>query len=88
MQAGEVRALVSGAPLAEGAEVVRMKPIATEGVSPAPVYEVESIYTRAPAQADERSVAPTKKGPAQVATREYRANWDTVFATKGQGAPN
>lgn len=79
VQAGEVRALVSGAPLAEDAEIVRMKPIGANGV---PLYEVESMYHRR-----SEAAASTKKGPAQVATREYRANWDTVFAPKA-GAPN
>lgn len=79
VRAGEVRALVSGAPLAKGAEVVRMKPIDASGV---PVYEIESMYKR------EEEAAPAKKGPAQVATSAYRANWDTVFASKDQGALN
>ena len=85
VHAGEVRALVSGVPLAEGAEVVRMKPIATNGVTPGPIFEVESMYKRAPAG---DGPAAKKKGPAQVASREYRSNWDTVFARKDQGAPN
>lgn len=71
--------MASGAPLADGAEVVRMKPIAGSNV---PVYEVESIYKKP------EPAAPNKKGPAQVATHAYRTNWESVFRPKDQGAPN
>ena len=72
VEAGEVRPSVDGVPLAEHAELVRLKPRASGDV---PLFEVESLYKR-----EDKSAAPARKGPAQVATTAYRANWDTVFA--------
>jgi hypothetical protein len=77
--AGEIRPIVEGATLAEGTELVRMKPAAGANV---PIYEVESIYKREPSKP-----AAKKKGPVQVASTAYRTHWDEIFATHDPEAP-
>jgi hypothetical protein len=81
VSAGEVRPLQEGKPLAEGAEIVRLKPRAGTEV---PAFDVERIYKReAPAQ--------VTKGPAKVATAAYRSNWETIFgapSSNDDAAPN
>jgi hypothetical protein len=71
IEAGEVRPLRQGQPLAPGGEVVRLT-----ARSGAPcVYDVKVDYevpTPAPARA--------ATGPAQVATPAYRESWDRTFA--------
>lgn len=67
LEAGAMRPVVEGQPL--HGEVVKLVP--REGVPEgAPVFDVEVLYAG----------EPSKSGPAQVATRAYRANWDTIFA--------
>ncbi|CAN5247211.1 hypothetical protein BH09MYX1_BH09MYX1_51320 [soil metagenome] len=90
VQAGEIRPMVEGASLAEGAEIVRLKPHAQpNAASGVPVFEVESVFKRPTSTA---ATSLKKKGPAQVATSDYRDHWDSVFATakppKCEGAPN
>jgi hypothetical protein len=68
IDAGEVRPAREGKPLLPGAELVRL-----ERRTDAPaLYDVKVEHTI--------SAAP-KKGPAQVATAAYRANWDRTFGS-------
>jgi len=82
VSAGEVRPMEEGKPLAEGAELVRLKPRAGTEV---PAFDVERIYKR------EAAPARTTKGPAKVATPAYRSNWETIFgaaSSNDDAAPN
>ena len=74
VSAGEVRPMQEGKPLAEGAEIVRLK--ARPGCE-VPAFDVERIYKQ------ESAPARTGKGPAKVSTSAYRSNWETIF-----GAPS
>ena len=70
---GEVRPMKDGAPIMQGAEVVRLAP--REGTPR--VCDVEVLY-EAPARAS--------KGPPKVANDKYRDNWERVFgAPRVQG---
>ncbi len=68
LEAGELRTLKEGKPVV--GEVVSLEP---RPDNPR-ICDVRESY---------RPSAP-KKGPAQVATREYRENWDEVFGRKPQ----
>jgi len=77
IEAGEVRPAKDGQPL-QGAELVRLEPR-----SDAPslcdvhvLHEAKQRDTTAPSSAP--AVEPTGR-PAQVATEDYRVNWDRVF---------
>ena len=74
LEAGEVRPLREGQPLAPGGEVVRL----VERPGTPCLYDVKVDYqvpgTR---ESSERSAS----GPAQVATRAYRESWERTFAT-------
>jgi len=72
--AGEVRPMQEGKPLAQGAEIVRLKPRAG---CEAPAFDVEPVYKH------EAKSVPVTKGPAKVASSAYRSNWETIF-----GAPS
>jgi hypothetical protein len=72
VEAGEVRPLEQGKAIA--GEVVRLKPREEN----ARVCDVEVVVPK-PAAPTER---PTSKGPAQVATDDYRDNWGRIFAAK------
>jgi hypothetical protein len=72
LELGGVRALREGMPIT--GEVVRLTPrkdfpllcdVATELAAPPAVSDV---------------AAPSRKGPAQVATDRYRDNWEQIFA--------
>jgi len=80
LDAGEVRPLKEGRPLAGGGEVVRLEPRA-EGKA---LFDVKVEH-----------VVESKRaanGPAQVATREYRDSWERTFGSGGastkRDAPN
>jgi len=81
LEAGEVRPLREGQPLAPGGEVVRL----VERADSANVYDVKVDYTTPSAPA--KSAAG---GPPQVASAEYRASWERTFAGKqpARGKPN
>jgi hypothetical protein len=70
LSAGEVRPAKDGAPL-NGAELVRLRP--RQGA--ARVCDVEVLH----AGADASPNAASLDRPAQVATRDYRRNWDRIF---------
>lgn len=76
LEAGELRALEQGRPIR--GEVVSLAP---RKDNPR-VCDVKESYT--PPNAD---TSPAKaKGPAQVATKAYRDNWDEVFARRPAAA--
>lgn len=80
LETGEVRPVRDGQPLNQG-ELVRLSP--REG---APcVCDVEVLHAAAPREPTPESTAPEapKGRPAQVATDDYRMNWDRIF-----GAPS
>jgi hypothetical protein len=73
LEAGEVRPLRQGQPLAPGGEVVRL----VERADSANIYDVKVDY-KAPS-------TPAKSaggGPPQVASAEYRASWERTFTRR------
>jgi hypothetical protein len=68
LEAGELRNLVEGRPIT--GEVVKLSPRAE---NPKVCDVVERFEAAAPLRS---------KGPAQVATRAYRDNWDEIFAKR------
>jgi hypothetical protein len=78
VEAGEVRALESGRPLAPGGQVVQLSP---RGGSASNLYDVKVEYEVPGGRASEASEAPS--GPAQVATPAYRDSWDRTFGSRG-----
>src|SRR5215472_3538324 len=71
VEAGEVRPLKEGRPLAAGGEVVRLERRAD---SPQ-LYDVKVEHV-VPAKA---ATVGSRTGPAQVATHAYRESWDRTF---------
>lgn len=71
LEAGELRALEEGRPI--NGEVVTLAP---RKDNPR-ICDVKESY-----QATAAMAAPKTKGPAQVATKTYRDNWDQVFAPR------
>jgi hypothetical protein len=73
LEAGEVRPVRDGQPVAPGGEVVRLAPRA----GAACLYDVKVDY-KAPAT----SASPPRaaSGPPQVATPAYRESWERTFA--------
>jgi len=71
IEAGEVRPLREGRPLAAGGDVVRLT--AREGAPN--VYDVDVHYT----VPKDTAAVDTAGGPAQVATPAYRDSWDRTF---------
>jgi hypothetical protein len=74
-EAGTVRPLEEGKPIR--GEVVRLKP---RKHSPL-VCDVESEFSA------ELTRAGTSNGPAQVATDQYRKNWDAIYNKGGRKPP-
>lgn len=70
VEAGELRAVEEG------------KPITGELVSLQPRKENPRVCDVKESWRPPSPPAQGKKGPAQVATKEYRENWDTVFTSK------
>lgn len=69
-----IRPLEEGKPI-EG-EVVRLK----QRVAGTPVYDVEVQYEGPRAPLAKLKASPHSAGPPQVATDQYRDNWDLVFS--------
>jgi hypothetical protein len=82
IEAGEVRPMKEGKPLL-GGEVVKLAPRA-EGSRVCDVEVVAKVTASPPAAKREG------KGPAQIATREYRDSWERIFgrAPRAAGALN
>ncbi len=89
VEAGEVRPLREGRPLAAGGEVVRLAPR-----KDAPALfdvHVEHVVSAAPGPSHEPASAPERRereghaalsGPAQVANRAYRDSWERTFGAR------
>jgi hypothetical protein len=75
VEAGEVRPVKEGQPINSG-EVVRLSPR-----QEAPfLFDVEVLHQRPTETPQPAEAAPPALGrPAQVATDEYRMNWDRIF---------
>jgi|SRR5580692_4413795 hypothetical protein len=80
IEAGEVRPLREGRPLAGGGEVVRLS--ARAGTPN--VYDVD-VQCEIP---KEPSVSSEGAGPPQVATPAYRESWERTFGMKQKDLPN
>ena len=78
LEAGELRNVEEGKPLR--GELVTLAPRAGDPR----ICDVKDSYRPPglPAPAEARAA----KGPAQVATKEYRDNWDEVFARRPKNA--
>ncbi len=74
---GEVRPMREGRPLLAGAEVVRLERRAD---APA-LFDVHVECAVPPGNAPKR-LTPAQNGPAQVATPEYRENWELTFGAR------
>jgi hypothetical protein len=82
LETGEVRAIKEGQPINRG-EVVKLTPRAGAPC----VCDVEVLHAAAQAapSADTSPSASSERGaessgrPAQVATEDYRVNWDRIF---------
>jgi len=83
LEAGEVRPLRDGQPLAPGGEIVQL---AERADSPC-LYDVK-VDCKVPSASE--STPPRGGGPPQVATRAYRESWDRTFpaAPKNKNLPN
>ncbi len=80
IEAGEVRPLRDGQPLAGGGEVVRL---AARAGTPN-VYDVD-VQCEVP----KSSASPSEgAGPPQVATLAYRESWERTFGMKPKDLPN
>jgi hypothetical protein len=77
LEAGALQPLREGAPI-QG-EVVSLKPRPNFPL----LCDVQTLYSppRSAADADKPAARPARrKGPAQVATDTYRANWDSIWS--------
>jgi hypothetical protein len=83
LEAGEVRPLRDGQPLAAGGEVVRL----VERPDVKCAYDVKVDY-QAPSATAPAAPAPASRKPAQVATRAYRDSWDRTFQASKTTAKN
>jgi len=72
LEAGEVRPIEHGRPIAPGAQVVQLSPRAATPN----VYDVKVEY-EVPGPPAPRK--PASNGPAQVATPAYRESWERTF---------
>ncbi len=70
LEAGEVRPMRDGKPIAPGSELVKLQ----RRTDVPALYDVKVEHAVAPAPGQ-------MKGPAQVATRTYRDNWDRTFGS-------
>lgn len=75
IEAGTVRRLEQGKPI--HGEVVRLRPREHQPM----VCDVE---VEVPART---AAPPTTSGPAQVATEEYRRNWDAIYGRNKKPSP-
>jgi hypothetical protein len=81
VETGEVRPVRDGQPLHQG-ELVRLSPRA-EAPS---LYDVEVLHEGAaePKEPSAASAEPSRGRPAQVASDDYRENWDRIFAGRAK----
>jgi len=74
VEAGEVRPLVEGQPITS--DVVRLKPRAGMPL----LCDVETEVAISNPQPTQSKSNKPRSGPAQVANRAYRDNWDTIWS--------
>ena len=74
LEAGEVRPAKDGQSL-QGAELVRLEP-RSDAPCICDVHVLHEGEREAPSDS-----TPASSGPAQVATEDYRLNWDRVFGS-------
>ncbi len=74
VQIGEVRPLVEGQPITS--DVVRLKPRAGMPF----LCDVETEVAVSGPQPTPAQAPQARSGPAQVASRAYRDNWDTIWS--------
>ena len=74
LEAGEVRPVKEGQPL-QGGELVRLEPRADAPC----VCDVQVLHEQKRAEGDTAAAPESTGRPAQVATDDYRMNWDRVF---------
>lgn len=82
LEAGALSPLREGAPIS--GEVVSLKPRPSFPL----LCDVQTLYTPPPAAAKSEvppAPAARRKGPAQVATESYRANWDSIWSSSKKG---
>ncbi|HEX4445180.1 MAG TPA: hypothetical protein VH044_00530 [Polyangiaceae bacterium] len=86
LEAGEVRPLRDGQPIAAGGEVVRL----VERPDARCAYDVKVDYKAPAATPPTPPGLPARNahGPAQVATSAYRDSWDRTFALPAARRPN
>lgn len=77
IEAGEVRPIEEGKPIA--GEVLKLVPRDESGR----VCDVEVLVPKPAARTAPDARAVTK-GPAQIATADYRDNWGRIFGKKGE----
>jgi len=85
VEAGEVRPLREGRPLAAGGELVRL-----ERRKDAPAFydvHVEHVLQGAEVMQKGEKGEASRSGPAQVATHAYRESWERTFG-RPRGALN
>ena len=78
LETGEVRPVRDGQPLNHG-ELVRLSPRADAPC----ICDVEVLHAPAavPAPSNEPAALATRGRPAQVASDDYRMNWDRIFSS-------
>jgi len=83
LETGEMRPAADGQPINHG-ELVRLSPRPDVPC----LCDVEVLHAR-PTQApsvDEAAPPASRGGPAQVASDDYRLNWDRIFGMPGRRA--
>src|SRR5687767_14239117 len=81
LEAGAPQPVREGAPI--HGELVSLKPRPN-----CPVLCDVQVHYAPPAAAKPVASAARRKGPAQVATDNYRDNWDSIWSRKKSEAPN
>lgn len=85
VEAGELRAATPGKPIT--GELVKLSPRQESDR----VFDVE-VLAKGPMSSgpsnDTQRAAPTRKGPAKVASDAYRTNWDGIFGSKAPTSGN
>jgi hypothetical protein len=81
LETGEVRPAIDGKPIQHG-ELLRLSPRADAPC----VCDVEVLHATAPqAPSDnDEAVSAARGRPAQVASDDYRLNWDRIFGMPGR----
>ncbi|HMJ53010.1 MAG TPA: hypothetical protein VK540_13070 [Polyangiaceae bacterium] len=86
IEAGEIRPVKDGQPL-QGGELVRLEP-RSDAPCICDVHVLHETQRREPSSPPPApSVEPSGR-PAQVATEDYRVNWDRVFGATKRAKPD